>query len=570
MDIAANTLQTLGFAGQIFTGAINGFSAYQTSSDLGRDAIELQIKLEWTRSRLDMWGTLWGLSSNAHLDSPRFKQFGMMALNHLVYINYCLDEFKTMDDLFPTLGEAGKYASTPAVSLARLGKSAEVSDVEMQALRYKLQRLQKDAGVREKALWALKDGRAMKMVETVKAMVEDLYAQFPPPEGDEGAESMLKNAYLTSERLDDLDVVAESKGVDPKLASLCALKAENLRVGAEKRSEKLLRTHDPYKIGGHVVESRLVNKDVEGRWLGTFRQDGVSYGTPVLVEYKTIAGLVMATSNVDIRIQNVARLLSMANKPVELRTLNCIGVTISRNKETVYRFIHELKYRNVWTLSDLFKTPTKENLAGLHRDKWPLEHKFALATALAKAVLHFHLAGWLHKGIRSTNIVFNFDDVDDIDLAEPYIIGFEYSRPAELGASFTETVINTNDTDDCYRHPDTQGPPTERRSFARMFDIYSLGMVLLDIGSKRSIANLRAKYLARPQTMGGWTAEGFRKWLLDEAIGGDITGLAARMGGIYTEVVRCCLSGKWKGSYKADINVSFYMEVLRPLQQCNV
>ncbi|KAF2798807.1 hypothetical protein K505DRAFT_321610 [Melanomma pulvis-pyrius CBS 109.77] len=564
MDIAANTIQTLGFAGQIFTGCLNGFQAWQTASDLSRDAIELQIKLEWTRSRLDMWGTLWGLEQQDHLKDSRFRHFGMMALNHLVYINYCLEEFKSMDDIFPTLGDAGMYASTPAFSLARLSQSGGVTPDEMDALRYKLEHLQTNAGAKERAKWALQEGRALKMVETVKAMVEDLYTQFPPPASSE-PNPIIKNSYLISDSLDNLDAVSESSTADTTLAALCAVKAERIRTGLEKRTDKL-KSHDPYMIAGQLTQEREVT---EGRWLGSFRQDNVSYRVPVLIEYKRMPRLVMATSSLDIRIQNVARLLSMKNKPAELRTLNCIGVMVARNNETVYRFVHELKAKNVFTLTHLLKTPTRENVAGSHRDKWALDQKFALAKQLTRAVLYLHLAGWLHKGIRSNNIVFCAGDESDVDLSEPYIVGFEYSR-VDLARLETETVDQTDDTDDAFRHPDTQGPPTERAEFQRIFDVYSLGMVLLDIGSKRSVGNLRVKFAAQNATRGGWAAAAFRKWLLETAIDSDVTGLAARMGSVYVEVVKACLSGKFTERYKNDVSVGLYVNVLRRLQQCNV
>ncbi|KAF2021702.1 hypothetical protein BU24DRAFT_417336 [Aaosphaeria arxii CBS 175.79] len=563
MDVAANTIQTIGFAGQIFTGCLNGFKAWQKADDLGRDALELQIKLEWTRSRLDMWGTSWGLEQQDHLKDVRFRRFGMMALNHLVYINYCLDEFKSMDDIFPTLGDAAKYASAPAVSLARLTKSAEVSADELDALRYKLDHLQINSGHQERIKWALQDGRALKMVETVKAMVEDLYIQFPPPAGESSA--VVKNSHLISDSLEILDSISGNSTADPALASLCSIKAERIRLESAKRKEDL-KTHDPYKVAGQLEERTQLSAN---RYLGQLRQDGVSYGTPVLVEHKKVEALVNATSTLDHRVQNVARLLCMKQKPTELRTLDCAGVIVTRDKETEYRFIYQLKARRAFTLTDLLKAATRDNLNGLHRDLWALDEKFALARQLSRAVLYLHLAGWLHKGIRSNNVIFCADDETGINLTEPYLVGFEYSR-ADLARNETETVQSTEEIDNAFRHPDTQGLPTERLEFHRTFDIYGLGMVLLDIGSKRSVANLRVKFASINANKGGWTAVAFRKWLLDSALDSDMTGLTARMGPIYVSIIKTCLSGNFAAKYSGDLNVAFYMEVVRKLQLCVV
>ncbi|KAJ4367994.1 hypothetical protein N0V83_006349 [Neocucurbitaria cava] len=572
MDIGAGTVQTLGFAGQIFTGCLNGFQAFQKAQDLGRDALQLQITLEWTRSRLDMWGTLWGLERQEHLKDIRFRQFGMMALNHLVYINYCLEDFKTMDDIFPTLGDASKYASTPAVSLARLSKSAEVTPDEMDALRYKMEQLQVNAAGKEKVKWALQDGKALRMAETVKAMVEDLYTQFPPPAAETNA--IVKNAYAASDSLDTLDDAANSSSSGPELASLCKFKAENIRLHLEKRSDKLQST-DPERRSDVLAETQMHKRadgtQNENRWLGRYREDGVSYSIPVLTEHKTVQGNVMTTSPIDNRIRNVARLLSMESKPAELRTLNCLGVTIGHSVPRTYRFIYELKSKTFFTLADCLRTPTEKNLNGLHRDKWPLEQKFNLAKQIARAVQYFHLAGWLHKGLRSSNIIFCADNEALIDLSEPYIIGFDYSR-GEFARYETETVETTDDVEiaaNAFRHPDTQGPPTDRSQFERKFDIYSLGMVLLDIGSKRSVPNLKEKFNKMPDRA-PWAAEGFRDWLLVDAIDSNVTGLAARMGSKYADVVKTCLRGKFAESHKGDANVAFYLEILRQLQLCRV
>jgi hypothetical protein len=57
-----------------------------------------------------------------------------------------------------------------------------------------------------------------------------------------------------------------------------------------------------------------------------------------------------------------------------------------------------------------------------------LEHRYRLAQALAIALFRLHLTGWLHKGIRSSNVVFlaNPDDKDKSDLVRsPWLLGFD-------------------------------------------------------------------------------------------------------------------------------------------------
>ncbi|MCJ1274123.1 hypothetical protein MMC21_001918 [Puttea exsequens] len=58
-----------------------------------------------------------------------------------------------------------------------------------------------------------------------------------------------------------------------------------------------------------------------------------------------------------------------------------------------------------------------------------LDDRFALAYALALALLLFHACKWLHKGLRSDNILFFPKESEEIYIRSLQIKGFEYSRP---------------------------------------------------------------------------------------------------------------------------------------------
>ncbi|KAI8959953.1 hypothetical protein F5Y11DRAFT_358821 [Daldinia sp. FL1419] len=58
-----------------------------------------------------------------------------------------------------------------------------------------------------------------------------------------------------------------------------------------------------------------------------------------------------------------------------------------------------------------------------------LGDRFQLAYALARAFSRFHAAGWLHKGFHTGNILFFQKRGGRVDITEPFIAGFQYSRP---------------------------------------------------------------------------------------------------------------------------------------------
>jgi serine/threonine protein kinase len=117
-----------------------------------------------------------------------------------------------------------------------------------------------------------------------------------------------------------------------------------------------------------------------------------------------------------------------------------------------------------------------------------LENRLPLSLALAISLGQFHGVGWVHKSVRSENVIF-FPRTGGRDEAlsprEPWLEGFEYAREDPgLSAPYGNVEIQQ----DIYRHPEQWGQPTRR--FNRIHDIYSLGMVLLEISTWRPALQL--------------------------------------------------------------------------------
>jgi hypothetical protein len=138
--------------------------------------------------------------------------------------------------------------------------------------------------------------------------------------------------------------------------------------------------------------------------------------------------------------------------------------------------------RSISTESDLVQPTTLHQLLAdtAHNMKlWPdLDDRFRLAFALAKSVLEFHMIGWLHKSLTALNVAFfpkNRASRDE-QVKEPYIIGFNYSRPDDPSA-FTEGIISSGAIG--YQHPRYR---QDTRGYRPEYDYYSLGIILMQIG----------------------------------------------------------------------------------------
>jgi hypothetical protein len=559
-DSAGLALGALSLFGQTLTACVHGFERYNKfNQDLGTEFTDLQVNLAWTRSRLATWALDWGIDEGRHLHDDRFQKHVEMAASHLAWISYLLFNLDKDEEDFQTMEAAGSQVRTPVAALAMWSKTGDVSTTELKGLIERIEKLNAEAGTAEKFRYYLANGRAGTMAERVKSMVEDLFLQFPPPRVDAAA-SVLSSRLLQSNDATGLDAAVRSGTLDPLLEGLALLKLESLRL--ERRAEQLASTNprEPPRV---IVEGSEVWDGLRGTAV-YLNEEKLPRRVPVLVEKKEVPSEPRYARHND-RIHDIARLMSVANKkPAEMRTLDCLGVvSVSYDTQTTHKLLYRLPATDtrIFTLKGILKGQREE-------PTFPQGKKFACARALSRAVLWLHMAGWLHKDIRSDNIIF-FSAGDDqrlVNLAEPYLCGFEYSR--SITAPLDTEPLAGDAGNNLYRHPDVQGLPedgrgTARPEFDQAHDVYALGVVLLELGSHRSLRGLQEKYEKASGLR--WSAQPFREWLIAE----QIASLAPRMGEIYTDVVRVCLTGL-KVDEGRTFQETFYVKVIKKLDLCVV
>ncbi|KAH7346177.1 hypothetical protein BKA65DRAFT_594740 [Rhexocercosporidium sp. MPI-PUGE-AT-0058] len=129
--------------------------------------------------------------------------------------------------------------------------------------------------------------------------------------------------------------------------------------------------------------------------------------------------------------------------------------------------------------------------------------RMRLAHTLAESLAHLHSVGWVHKSLRSENIIFlpgtetttssSFEAPEVAILEYPRVLGFEYSR---LDSDFSSGRPDYDIKRNVYRHPQRWGQPSE--TFSKIHDIYALGTILLEIGVWESLSQLDAGALLKP------------------------------------------------------------------------
>ncbi|KAJ2893573.1 hypothetical protein MKZ38_008445 [Zalerion maritima] len=182
--------------------------------------------------------------------------------------------------------------------------------------------------------------------------------------------------------------------------------------------------------------------------------------------------------------------------------------------------------------------------------KLELKQRFRVAQALVRSIGAFHAVGWLHKSIRSHGIKFFFSaDGKGCDIDKPYLADFGFARPVDANMTRYNAPAVGDPEHDLYRHPERYDPPES--SFTMVHDIYSVGVVLLEIGLWETVRMIFDEFVdvepvQRPtnfRSVEGVSATKIQSVLMEEAK----LRLGHRMGSTYREAVMCCLEGEMYG-----------------------
>jgi hypothetical protein len=209
-----------------------------------------------------------------------------------------------------------------------------------------------------------------------------------------------------------------------------------------------------------------------------------------------------------------------------------------------------------------------------------LTERVALAKTLANSIRYLHSVNWLHKGLRSQNIIFfprpnldeggNGNDGEMVEYSKPYVSGFDYARPA-WREEMTEAPP-ANPEYDIYKHPRIQ-LAAGREAYRKAFDVYSLGIILMEIAEWKSIDVIIG--IGDPKTVRASVVLAIRNRLLNEY--GFMEEIGASMGLLYRSSVWYCLGGGTRVGMQGGVDEKgdvasmkltneFYEKVVRRLE----
>lgn len=282
------------------------------------------------------------------------------------------------------------------------------------------------------------------------------------------------------------------------------------------------------------------------------------------------------------RVRKLASLLNHSPKPEAFRTPHCLGFFDKADPDIPADDVDVLDRR----LGLIFERPNDDLLhttlppVSLHdllqddRVRKPrVTERIRLANALSNCVLYLHAVNWLHKGLRSHNVLFFRTRSGHVDYRQPYLSGFDFSRP---GGSDEMTDVPGDDAEeDLYRHPNAQANrKRERQRSKKSFDIYSLGVIFVELAHWKTVDQVLGIDMRRARGKPEILRQ-VRDKLLEDA---QIADIGAEMGEKFEDATKTCLVGETRSDVLSGddkdtagvaekLSVTFYEDVVKRLGQ---
>ncbi|PGH27120.1 hypothetical protein AJ80_01076 [Polytolypa hystricis UAMH7299] len=478
-----------------YQGANLAWDIFRDTLRYDSDSEDLVLQLELERFRFQTW------ASNAGLAHGTLTA-GLLPIYEIVerQIRLIGELFKDADHLRGHYGLSAAQSEAPETDrlrgfIVKMRKSIRASGIKIgnpdaDELATSEEPAKQVARVnsRRRIQWGVKDRtRFQKLISTLESHVEKLNQLLTETQQRSTKEDSERINILIVDSVNDedsLQLVREAVQQKPEYTSIRTLverKAISDKESLNARSGfAALR---PLDLADITLPPRC---ETETRFIATPRHCPEQY---LLFEKKryesdlTLQDRLVLTS----RIHRLVHLLS-STKSADFHTLQAIG------------YIHDPDNLCWWLVFKLPVTLGVERppvtainyptslLDLLHSEfRPPLEQRIHLASTIATTLSELYGASWLHKGIRSDNILFHHIHAKQnakltssaFSISSPFIAGFNYSRQDTEARTIEKNRYHTDLSISAYRHPDYQGEAAQGYNIGH--DIYSFGLLLAEI-----------------------------------------------------------------------------------------
>lgn len=473
---------------------VQGFILLSSANNIGKIGRELICFLNIEEARLVDWAQRCGLLSKPSSLDPRLNEKLInIILGQLDELLGDIDELSARYNFKLTANQtnesSSKEFSTHSDPIEAMVSGGMRRDILFRA------NLIKDQNILPKRLWwAGVDVKKFKeLLSKIQALVQGLWNLLDPLVQDDMMRKMdqilehriyrSRDVEEAKELRDAIALNSDNSTRDMPLVDVAGLRSTRLEVGdlSDEPANKARQ------VRMAVSKDSMLDFDKVTNFVGIAGSDAMGTakydGKDCFAEFRTTPWEADARSIIIKRAKNLARFLLVRKSPA-FRSLQCFGVAIA---------VDELK------LYFLFELPKSGNrpvslLTMLRSRKYPLpsvDARIRLAERLLLAMRYIHAAGWLHRNIRSEIILFftNAENQKSFELTNdsfPYVAGFAYARLDVVG--YSEDGRTLEAPKDIYRHPTWL--EDERKRSQPFMDIYSMGLVILEVAAWRPLSEL--------------------------------------------------------------------------------
>jgi hypothetical protein len=450
----------------------------------------LRIGILWEESRLRDWASKWELGDEG----------GQSRATNLRSASLLIEEAKSMSVELSLIADTLRSTE---VLLKRCQEMLTQYQSRHNSQGHSFKKVLKPVfSTKARVQWSMID------VTTFRALVTDLEKQndrlhrLQPSANSTSREiQRITATSRTMVSIEQLGIQPDSQALDPypEIKQLLFMRSEQSRTEAAGRNwiraAELHVRQAEYKIQYDAKSAS--NTRAVGRF-GDANDE-------VLIEWKYYVGSDSDSKDLTVtRTERIAELLAAKGKLPGFRILDCVGWFVEENKHRcgiMFSIPRPLPRANsdrsgsvhCLSLLDLIRAKTKPTL----RDR------FRIAYLLATSVMELHLAHWLHKSISSENVIFfategssGADVIQSVNFTEPYFASFGLARPDHHQA-LSSIAMSANPVNKAYQHPDYAAKTVVSSSdtvhvprYHRVYDVYSLGCVLLEVGLWTSLGDL--------------------------------------------------------------------------------
>lgn len=556
-------LATVSLSFQLFAGCVQGFVLLNDARYLAKDASVERTKLMIQEFRLIEWARAAKLGTPEQDVSPAGFNKQLAALI-LVQLEQLLSSTDTLRRRYKL-----ELVPVPDNSIDMTNKDSSssppvrdfVSRETRTAILDQVGRVDVANKLPKRLRWAAVDkNKYAQLVADVTGLIDSLWSLLDIPQRIQTSRAvvqMLQLAIQTSQEiggLRDLQLSLQASQTDTDmmngLAASAGLKASHVSLSeahpddnAEVQPPKLLKIPlNPFQLTGIRMISSTVG-------LSSYQ------GKAVVIEEKRVQPKMKG--KLRSRVESLVQLLYQP-PTTAFRTLACLGYT---EEQAGFRMVFSIPVDD----SKAVEQPlTLLSVLSKSNGRLPnVGTRLRLAVQICHTLLSFHTAGWLHKDMRSENILLmpQNPDQDNEGLGQPYLCGFSFSRedsPSEISEQPSADIQR-----DIYRHAQALGEPSE--SFERYMDAYSLGCVLVEIAEWAPLRKIIKKRVDTSAQTGVKLSDVacLSTWLHERYIKERVA--AFRLGAAFAEMLALCIPAAGE---KPDLTRFYY--ALEGMSSCTI